>query len=65
MICVNECSFLKKEDNSDIWYCSLYNKNLSSNHNTIACDECYREELKTLKDQLSSLYKIEDIIKRL
>lgn len=67
MLCVNKCSFLQKENDSNIWYCSLYNQNLMTEEdNTIlACKECYKNELKTLKEQLSSIYKIEDIIKRL
>lgn len=66
MLCVDKCSFLKKENGSNIWHCSLYNQNLlSENDNIYACEECYREEIKTLKEQLSSIYKIEDIIKRL
>jgi hypothetical protein len=67
MLCVDKCSFLKREIDSNRWYCSLYNQNLlSENINLIyACEECYKEEIKILKEQLSAIYKIEDIIKRL
>lgn len=66
MKCVDKCSFLIKQKGGDSWYCDLYNQNLSEKDGIFyTCDECYIKEINSLKEQLSSIYKIEDIIRRM
>ena len=66
MRCVNKCSFMKKEKDSNVWFCSLYNQNLIKSGNyVIACQECEDQEIEVLKNYIDSLNKIKNIIDRM
>lgn len=66
MKCVDNCSFMKKENYSSVYFCSLYNKNLINiDDYYIACKTCEENEIQHLKNNINKLDQFKNIVDRM